>query len=51
MPVLPLHLGAVHAIEWALSLVLVVGPLIALGVVILVVRRREDREAEEAEYS
>ena len=45
MPVLPLHLGAVHAIEWALSLVLVVGPLIALAVVIVVVRRREDREA------
>jgi hypothetical protein len=44
MPVLPLHLGAAHAIEWALSIVLVVGPLIALAVVIVVVRRRDERE-------
>ena len=46
MPVLPLHMGAVHAIEWVLSLVLVVGPLLALGIVIVVVRRREDRDPE-----
>lgn len=45
----PLHLGAVHAIEWALSLVLVVGPLVALGVVIVVVRRREEPGAVDAE--
>lgn len=49
MPVLPLHLGAVHAIEWALSIVLVVGPLIALGVVIVVVRRRDDGVAAAGE--
>jgi len=46
MPVLPLHMGAVHEIEWALSLVLVLGPLLALGIVIVVVRRREDRDPE-----
>ncbi len=45
----PLHLGAVHAIEWALSLVLLVGPLVALGVVIVVARRHEEREVADAE--
>lgn len=49
MPVVPLHLGAAHAIEWALSLVLILGPLIALGIVVVVVRRREEREAELAD--
>jgi hypothetical protein len=47
----PLHLGAVHAIEWALSLALIVGPLAALGVTIVVVRRRDagaEQEEEEA---
>ncbi len=43
------HLGAVHAIEWVLALVLVVGPLLALGIVIVVVRRREERGAADAE--
>ncbi len=46
MPVLPLHLGAAHAIEWALSIVLIVGPLIALGLVIVVQRRRDERDLE-----
>lgn len=47
MPVLPLHLGAAHAIEWALSIVLIVGPLIALGLVIVIQRRRDERESAE----
>lgn len=47
MPVVPLHMGSVHEIEWVLSLLLVLGPLLALGIVIVVVRRREDREPEE----
>ncbi len=46
MGVLPMHLGAAHAIEWVLSIALVVGPLIALAVVIVAVRRRDEREDE-----
>jgi hypothetical protein len=43
----PLHGGALHGIEWALSLALILGPLLALAVTIVVVRRRDAREAED----
>ena len=49
MSVQPLHMGAVHAIEWVLSIALVAGPLLALGIVILVVRRREDDEDDDTD--
>jgi hypothetical protein len=50
MPV-PLHMGALHTIEWVLSIALILGPLLALGVVIVVVRRRDAREEGEAEQA
>ena len=42
----PLHLGAVHPVEQALTLVLAFGPFVVLGVVVLLRRRADDREAE-----
>jgi cytochrome c-type biogenesis protein CcmH/NrfF len=44
----PLHLGAMHPIEQVLTLVLAFGPVLVLGVVIVVRRRADDREAEQA---
>ncbi|VXB93514.1 hypothetical protein [Nocardioides sp. AX2bis] len=41
MTVLPLHLGSLHPVEQALTLLLAFGPFLLLGVVI-VVRRRQD---------
>ena len=38
----PLHMGALHPFELALTLLLAFGPFVLLGVVI-VVRRRHDR--------
>jgi len=38
----PLHMGALHPYELALTLLLAFGPFVLLGAVI-VVRRREDR--------
>lgn len=43
---IPLHMGALHPVEQALTLVLAFGPFLILAVVI-VVRRRQDREADE----
>jgi hypothetical protein len=46
---IPLHLGPVHPIEQALTLVLAFGPFLVLGVVVVVRRRADDRrEAAEA---
>ena len=42
MNITPLHLGALHPAEQALTLVLAFGPFVVLGVVIAV-RRRQDR--------
>jgi hypothetical protein len=44
-----LHLGSLHPVEQALTLLLAFGPFVALGVVILVRRRREadDHEQEQ----
>jgi len=44
----PLHLGALHPHEQALTLLLAFGPFLLLAVVV-VVRRRQDRRAEQAE--
>ena len=48
LAVLPLHLGALHAHEKLLVLVVAFGPFVVLGVVVAVLRRR-DIAAEEAE--
>ena len=39
---IPLHMGALHPFEFALTLLLAFGPFVMLGAVI-VVRRRADR--------
>ena len=46
MTVLPQHLGGLHPIESVLVAVLAFGPFVALGVVVYVQRRRDDREDE-----
>ena len=43
-----LHLGALHPLEQALTLILAFGPFLVLGIVI-VVRRRMDRLDDERE--
>ncbi len=40
----PMHMGALHGYEQALTLVLAFGPFLVLGVLVWL-RRREDREA------
>ena len=45
----PLHLGALHPMEQALTLVLAFGPFLVLGVVI-VLRRRQEEAAEREEH-
>lgn len=40
-----LHLGPLHAIEWVMFLALLLGPVAALAATVLVVRRRDEREA------
>ena len=45
-PVLPLHMGALHPYEQVLVYLLAFGPFVLLGVVVAV-RRRQDRRAEE----
>ncbi len=44
MTVLPLHLGALHPVELALTLLLAFGPFLVLAVVIAVRRRQDARE-------
>jgi hypothetical protein len=43
---LPLHLGALHAYEQALVLLLAFGPFVVLGVVVAIQRRRAIDEEE-----
>ncbi len=45
MPI-PLHMGALHPVEQALTVALAFGPFVVLGIVILV-RRRQDRATDE----
>lgn len=40
----PLHLGAMHPFEQALTLVLAFGPFVVLGVVVVLRRRADERE-------
>ena len=42
----PLHLGALHAVEWVMFLALLLGPVAALAATVVVVRRRDERESE-----
>lgn len=44
--VIPLHLGALHPYETALTLLLAFGPFVALAVVVVVRRRQDAAEAE-----
>ena len=44
---IPMHLGALHPVEQALTLVLAFGPFVVLGAVILHRRRHEDGAVEE----
>jgi hypothetical protein len=44
--VIPLHMGALHPFEQALTLVLAFGPFVVLGLVIAHRRRAESREAQ-----
>ena len=43
----PLHLGALHPVEQALTLLLAFGPFVVLGIVIAVRRRSEERDADQ----
>ncbi len=42
--VVPLHLGALHPIEQALTLALAFGPFVVLGIVVAVRRRHQGSE-------
>ena len=48
-PVLPLHMGALHAHEQALVYLLAFGPFVLLGVVVAVRRRQARREEQVVE--
>ena len=45
----PLHMGALHPVEQALTLLLAFGPFVVLGIVIVVRRRAERREDAQRE--
>lgn len=44
---IPWHLGSLHPVEQALTVVLAFGPFVLLGIVIVVQRRRDAREEAE----
>jgi hypothetical protein len=44
--ILPLHLGAMHPFEQALTLILAFGPFVVLGAVIVHRRRQEDGDVD-----
>ena len=44
---IPLHLGALHPVEEALTYVLAFGPFVLLALVVVVRRRQDAREAAE----
>ena len=48
---LPLHLGPLHPVEQALTLLLAFGPFVLLGIVIVVRRRRDAREDAAAQVN
>jgi hypothetical protein len=45
---IPLHMGALHPVEQALTVALAFGPFVVLGIVV-VVRRRHDADAAASE--
>lgn len=45
----PLHLGAMHPFEQFLTLLLAFGPFVVLGVVVVLRRRADEREAAQTE--
>ena len=49
VPVLPLHMGALHPYEQLLVLLLAFGPFVLLAVVVVVRRRHDAREEARAE--
>lgn len=46
---IPLHLGALHPFEQALTLLLAFGPFVVLGIVVAVRRRQDAAEGHGAE--
>ncbi len=48
---LPLHLGPLHPVEQALTLLLAFGPFVLLGIVIVVRRRRRDAREDSAQVN
>ncbi|MBS44256.1 MAG: hypothetical protein CMH83_14050 [Nocardioides sp.] len=47
--VVPLHLGALHPVEQALTLLLAFGPFVVLAVVVVLRRRADERAAQDAQ--
>jgi Na+-translocating ferredoxin:NAD+ oxidoreductase RnfE subunit len=47
--IIPLHMGQLHAWEHVLVAVLAFGPFILLGIVVMVVRRRDIAEEDRQE--
>ncbi len=45
-PLIPMHLGALHAYEVALLALLAFGPFVVLAIVVFVIRRRDIAEDE-----
>lgn len=45
---IPLHLGAMHPYEQALTLALAFGPFVVLGIVLAVRRRHEQDDGQDA---
>ena len=43
-----LHMGSLHTVEWILTLALILGPFLALGVTIVVVRRRDALDGDDS---
>jgi hypothetical protein len=43
---MPLHMGPLHGLEAVLFYLLAVGPFVALGFTVVIVRRRDLREEE-----
>lgn len=45
---IPLHLGAMHPYEQALTLALAFGPFVVLGIVLAIRRRHEQDDGQDA---
>lgn len=49
MTLVPMHLGALHAYENVLVYALAFGPFVVVGVVVMLLRRRDARTGDEME--